>query len=349
MICPLNWGLGHAARCIPIAEELLKQGYQVDFSSDGSALELLRNEFPGSRFFTLPGYGITYPGKNMLINIGQKLTGLLKTIRLEHRTVNQIVEREGYDIVISDNRYGCYSQKVYSIFITHQLHILSPADILDPAVNRANHHFIGKYNECWIPDLPEPPGLTGKLAHGHRLPDTCFIGPVSRFRKLRLPEKYKLTAVLSGPEPQRSVWEKALTDQLTSLPYPTVLIQGKVSGKPVITQNKNLTVYSFLPAAELNEIMSASEIIVCRGGYTTIMDLTVLGKKAICIPTPGQTEQEYLTQLYADRKYLLRQTQDRMDIVEAINRLPEYTGLPAFPSDLLQQTIARLPARMGNG
>lgn len=328
LICPLNWGLGHATRCIPVAHEFQRQGYTVDFASDGGPLELLRLEFPEARLHKLPGYGITYPTNNILINVGRKMMSFFGAIREEHKTINEIVKSGSYDIVVSDNRFGCYTEKTFNIFMTHQVNILTPLGVLDPAVNAFNHHYIRKYDTCWIPDFAAPPGLSGKLGHSHTLPHCRYIGPVSRFQRENRPVKYHLTAVLSGPEPQRSLLERKLREQLPRFSFPTALVSGIVSGDQSFTNDRFMDHYSYMTSKELNNLLLESRIIICRGGYTTVMDLVALGKKAICVPTPGQSEQEYLTQMYEESGYFLRQEQDDLDLVKAMDRIQDYTGIP---------------------
>lgn len=346
LICPLNWGLGHASRCIPVAREFFRQGYQVDFASDGPALELLKKEFPPASFFELPGYNITYPTRNILWNVGRKMISLMQAIRLENEETDRIVRQKGYDIVVSDNRFGCYAKEAYNIFMTHQVNILTPGGFLDPAVNKINHHFIRKYDECWIPDFAEGEGLTGKLGHHHNMAHARYIGPISRFIPQKAESRFFLTAILSGPEPQRSIWEKQLLDQLKEIPHPVALVSGRLSGLQEFPIPGNVSHYPFLTSQELNQLMTESETIICRGGYTTIMDLTALRKKAICVPTPGQTEQEYLTGIYAEKKYFPRQLQDEMNLAKAIDQLPEYTGIPfQIQSDLLTSVVKSIEFR----
>lgn len=328
LICPLNWGLGHATRCIPIAHEFQRQGYTVDFASDGGPLDLLRLEFPMARFHELPGYSITYPTNNIILNVGRRMMALLSAVREEHKVIKQIVAREEYDILVSDNRFGCYTSDTYNIFISHQINILTPGSVLDPAVNTFNHRYIRRYHECWIPDFAEPPGLGGRLSHDHPLTHARYIGAISRMKKYELPVKYKFVAVISGPEPQRSNLEILLRQQLSGLPFPTALVSGVVSPKATTKNMGQMEHFPHLTSESLNKLMVQSEIIVCRGGYTTIMDLVALGKKAICIPTPGQTEQEYLTKIYDLNGYLLRQVQNEINLEAALDQISEYTGIP---------------------
>lgn len=328
LMCPLNWGLGHAVRCIPIAHEFMRQGYHVDFASDGFPLQLLRLEFPDAQFFELPGYNITYPTNNMLINVGRKLVSFLGAIRRENSAVRRIVREYNYDIIVSDNRFGCFAKETYNIFITHQVNIITPGGVFDPAVNKFNHYYIRKFDECWIPDFPEYPGLTGKLGHDHDLEHCHYIGPVSRFVYEDRSSVYGMTGLLSGPEPQRSRLEKLLCAQLPVLSFRTALVSGVISGNTPDLSKEGMDHFGYLTSTRLNQLMLESEIIVCRGGYTTIMDLVVLNKKAICIPTPGQTEQEYLTKIYADNGFFLRQEQDAVNLSTAMERIDEFTGMP---------------------
>lgn len=328
LICPLSWGLGHAARCIPIAHEFQRQGYSADFASDGGPLELLRLEFPAARFYELPGYGITYPTNNIVINVGRKMMRFLTAIRTEHTKIQKIVQEDDYDIVVSDNRFGCYAEGSYNIFITHQVNLLTPGGLLDPAVNAFNHHYIRRYNVCWIPDFPESPGLSGRLGHDHTLSDCRYIGPVSRFHRENRPVKYRLSAVLSGPEPQRTNLDQKLREQLPRLPFHTALVSGVMSSEEPQNNEDQMDHFPYLTSADLNKLLAESEIVLCRGGYTTVMDLVALGKKAICIPTPGQTEQEYLTHMYEEKGYFLRQEQDELNLVSAMKGIGEFTGIP---------------------
>ena len=327
LICPLNWGLGHAARCIPIAQEFQRQGYKVDFASDGGPLDLLRLEFPASQFYELPGYGITYPTNNILINVGRKIMTFLTAIRAEHQTINNIVRSNEYDILVSDNRFGCYSKTTLNIFITHQVNILTPVGVLDPPVNTFNHYYIRKFNKCWIPDFQESPGLSGNLGHDHPLSHSRYIGPVSRFYQKNRPIKYRLTAVLSGPEPQRTNLESKLLKQLPDLPYPTALVSGVLTGNRVHEKVGNLEYIPYLTSEKLNRLLMESDSILCRGGYTSVMDLVKLRKKAICVPTPGQTEQEYLTTMYERQGYFLRVNQDELNVETAMENMHKYTGI----------------------
>ena len=185
LVCPLNWGLGHATRCIPVIKELIRQEADVMIASDGDSLMLLQKEFPELKFQTLKAKTISYSENgNMVLQMIKSSPRLFRNVYDEHQQLKKIIKEFKIDIVISDNRYGCWSKDCYSVFITHQLNIQCPQEFkwLQPLLNRINHFFVRKYNECWVPDEKELPGLSGILSHGdYYLPHVNYIGVLSRF------------------------------------------------------------------------------------------------------------------------------------------------------------------------
>lgn len=329
LICPLNWGMGHATRCIPIATHLIAKGHTVAFASDGAPLELLKKEFPQLQHFNLASYKISYPTKNIIINVGRKIGSFIKAVRIEHQQVENIVNTEQFDIVISDNRFGCHAKKSYNIFITHQINLLSSSGLLDPTIRRLNQSFINKFDECWIPDFPEFPGLSGILGHQHRgIINYQYIGPITRMQNFDLPIKYEVTAILSGPEPQRSIFEKEVLKELNSIQAPTAMVSGVISDQAPDYTTSTMDHFSYLTSQKINELICSSKYILFRGGYTSVMDLAKLGKKGICVPTPGQTEQEYLTKIYEENHYFPRYEQGKLNLKEALQKIDQYTGIP---------------------
>lgn len=295
LVAPLNWGLGHAARCIPLIKELINQGYTPVLASDGNGLNLLKKEFPNLIALELPSYEIEYAKKAK--NFKWKL------LKNSPKTINAIIEEkklvkkwcEEYDLagIISDNRLGVYNKKVPSVIITHQLRVLSGKTTW--ISSKLHQRFIKKFNECWVPDFEKKPNLTGKLGH---LKDASFtvkyLGPLSRLNILKTEKKYDLMIILSGPEPQRTLLEDLLIKKIRFLNKKILFVKGLVSDKQVVSENEHITFYNFMTSVEIEKAFNESEIILCRSGYTTIMDLVKLNKKAFLIPTPGQTEQEYL-------------------------------------------------------
>lgn len=329
LITPLDWGLGHATRCIPIIQELLSQGNEVMIACSGLALNLLKEEFPQLIFFELPSYKATYAKwLPLMLKVFFQTPYFFYVIRKEHTVVNKLIENHKIDVVISDNRYGCYSEKVKSIFITHQLTIQMPNGLvwLQGLINYFNHNLIKRFNTCWVPDFPDQ-RFTGELTTTN-LP-ISFIGSISRFAKnTTKPEKlYQLLILLSGPEPQRTLLEDKLIHQMKNFKGKVMVVRGLPGVKTdLLTHFTNVEIINHLKATELQQVIEKSEIIISRSGYTTIMDLYALESKAIFISTPGQTEQEYLAEKLKQANVAYCENQDRFNLNEAIDKAKSYKG-----------------------
>ena len=311
IVSPLNWGLGHAARCIPIVEALLKNEFEPVLAGDGASLDLLASEFPSLRTYTLPSYGIRYaksPGLFKLKLLSQA-PGIRKAISREHRIVQEIVAKEKASGIISDNRFGVWSQRVPSVYLTHQVSV--KAGFLSTLASFWHRRVISKFDRCWVCDFNGEDGLAKELSSGNgKLQNLDWIGPLSRFSKLeenadntteKIEKNIDIGVVLSGPEPSRSQFEKKVIEALKGRKEQVVLIRGIVEPPMETRKNsqkcetdENLTIYKFMLADELERMIRQCRILVMRSGYSSIMDLNALGARALLVPTPGQSEQEYL-------------------------------------------------------
>jgi len=295
LVAPLNWGLGHATRCIPIIRALQSNGYNVIIASDGVALELLQKEFLHLQTVKLPSYGIEYAKKKshfkqkMLSNIPK----IVKAIRKEHKALKNIINIYKIDGVISDNRLGLYTSKVPTVFITHQLQVLSGKTT--GLTTYLHKRFIKRFDECWVPDYKGSTNLSGILGHPEKKDyPVQYIGPLSRMHKESLMLCYDALVILSGPEPQRSILEKILLTELKKYNGSILFVRGLIEKEEVHNQQKNIEIVNFLTSDKLATAINSSNFVIARSGYSAIMDLAALQKKAFFIPTPGQTEQEYL-------------------------------------------------------
>jgi uncharacterized protein (TIGR00661 family) len=298
LVAPLDWGLGHATRCIPIIRALVASGYEVLIAAEGAQAILLGQEFPLLPIIALPGYRVRYSqtGWWLPLRLAVQLPRLLSIIQQEHRWLDKIIEQYKIDLVISDNRYGLYSKKIPCIFITHQLTIKASFVWLEKVLRRINYRYINRYTSCWVPDGAGLVNAAGILSHPPRLPRTRvhYIGLLSRFEPKAEINKYDYCIVLSGPEPQRTLLEKNILVQLGGLEGKILLIRGKPGSNERLNVQQNTEVHNHLAGGDLQQALMQSRYIVSRSGYTTIMELLSLQKKSILIPTPGQTEQEYL-------------------------------------------------------
>ena len=326
LICPLDWGLGHATRCIPIIRLLIQKNAEVIIAADGRPFELLQQEFPTIEIIRLKGYNIHYPKDGSMIwKMLLSIPKILKGIKTEHHALKRIIEEKKIDVVISDNRFGLWSKQVKSVFITHQLMIKSP--FAEKLLHRINLHYIKKYDECWIPDAKESTNLSGDLSHKYELPNnTFFIGPLSRFEKsTSVNPQYDLMVIVSGPEPQRTIFESMISEQASKSKLKVLIVCGTPEENK--TEEKGtVKMVSHLHTDEMQQAILNSNLIIARSGYSTIMDLAVLGKKAIFIPTPGQTEQEYLAEMLVQKKIAYYQKQSEFNLESALIESENYTG-----------------------
>ncbi|MEL6636328.1 MAG: glycosyltransferase [Bacteroidota bacterium] len=341
LLAPLNWGLGHATRCIPIIRALHAAGAQVLLASDGAALRLLEKEFPQLPLFELPSYGIRYPGENMVWNMARQLPRLLRAVYREHRALARLVEEWKIDVVISDNRYGCWHPRTHNIILTHQLHLKVPS-LLRWGSQYFNHYQLGRFDECWVPDVAGNPNLAGTLAHPP-LPHCHYLGLLSRMQYRESPQRYDVAIVLSGPEPQRSLLEQQIITQIEASPHREriLLVQGRPD-REVHRRTERYELVSYLTSRELNEVLLSTGLVVCRSGYSSLMDLAQVGGPALLIPTPGQTEQEYLAQHLLDQGVFYTVTQGELVWDRDVVRAREYPGfaLGAFGGGGLRARIA---------
>jgi UDP:flavonoid glycosyltransferase YjiC (YdhE family) len=377
LVCPLNWGLGHAARDVPIIKRLLDMDHDVVLAGDGAAMELLRTEFPELESLHLRS--VNQMRYSRRIPAWLKITLLSPLLFFEifseHLSISRIIRDIKPDVLISDNRYGLWNRRVKSILITHQLSIRLPrfARCLEYPFHLLIRAFIGKFDRCWIPDYPGKANLSGELSHRYPLQgNSVFIGAISRFavppgKTARMPSRLTghpsidppgsshpavlhgkprpvgLVVLLSGPEPQRSVLQKLVLRQALTLDCGCVILQGLPGRSRRVDLTSTTTMYSHMPAGELGKLLDFSEHIICRAGYTSIMDLAVLRKKAMIIPTPGQTEQEYLAGYLAEKGIFLACSQDELDLESALEDLREFEpefNLPA--DDLLESAIREI-------
>ena len=299
LVGPLDWGLGHITRTIPIIEKLKERGHDVHTCGNEVAKKLYHEVFPDIPHKMILGYNPKYSSRNTqgwaMVRQSPKFFSVIKK---EEKIANDLVEKFNYDTIISDNRYGLKSTKTTNIFICHQTEIMGPK-VLKPLLRKINRNYINQFDFCWIPDTNQKINLSGKLSSFTN--NSCFkIGPLSRFlnhNSISKQNKYKFTAILSGPEPQRSILESKIIHLFRQLPSKCAIIQGKPLSKN--HKEQNIDFFAHLNTDKFLDTIHNSEIILCRSGYSNIMDFSALEKKVIFIPTPGQTEQEYLAKYHS--------------------------------------------------
>ncbi len=303
LISPLNWGLGHASRIIPVIDYCLKSGKKVVLAGNGASIELLKSKYPDLVFVNIPSPSMHYGAKKamgfsfyfcvflMIINL----------IRERHLTAKAIKAHK-IDTIISDNRPGVFSRKIKSIYITHQVNVFCSlkGGFFSSLYTKIHRQIINVYNYCWIPDIEGESNISGRLSKNNYYPALSYIGPISRFSVLE-PEtlnknEYDVVCIVSGPEPQRSILEHLLIKKFSGTDKTTLIIRGLPESKEKLTDKGNISFINHCNDQEFLHYINSAEYIVCRSGYSSVMDLIVTGNTALLIPTPGQPEQEYLAE-----------------------------------------------------
>ena len=330
LVAPLDWGLGHSTRCIPLIRHLIQRyNTKILVAADGPQKAIIQETFPGVYFIKPPDFQIKYH-KNRAVTIVKmalSATRLLKLIKAENAWLSELIKRQPVDYIISDNRYGMYHPGIPSYFICHQLLVKTPfGRLADRIVQRRLYGFIAKFNACLVPDYEAEPSLAGELSHPRNLPPVPvhYIGPLSRIQPVDSSGSLQLLVILSGPEPQRTIFEAMILEQWAAEPGRSmVIVRGfpehdNKTGAQLSIPVSNAKVYNHLPPEKLSGLIADAEIVLCRSGYSSIMDLVPLGKKCFMVPTPGQTEQEYLAAFLSSNGRIRTSNQGKFQLSEVL-------------------------------
>lgn len=304
VIAPLSWGLGHASRCIPIIDKL-RRSNEVHIATDGGAYDLLSAEFPALPIHRLTSYDISYKHNSMLLNMGFQAVKIWKAIKAEHQEAQFIAKKVDADIIISDNRLAFRSTDTHNIYLTHQLRVLASNALTTYFATKIHQSYYNKFDSIWIPDYAGNDALAPKLSALPIDKPVKYLGPISRFKTnstLRPEHKYDLAVILSGPEPQRSYLEKCvLSSAAADMNKSIVLVRGTRTAES-ITVPEHIKLFDLITTEKLCAIIDDSANLLCRSGYSSVMDLVSIDRGATLVPTPGQYEQEYLAKAL-DGKY----------------------------------------------
>jgi len=344
LVAPLDWGLGHATRCVAIVRHLQELNCDITIAASGKIKSLLQNEFPHLAFLDLPGYHISYSKSKrfLALKILIQIPKILKIIQFEYKWLDNILQAQHFDAVISDNRFGFYNQDVVSVFITHQLLIKTNIAWLDKKLQRLNYKYITHFKQCWIPDFEEELNIAGELSHPKILPQipVKYLGPLSRFRKTQNNKlQFKWMAIISGPEPQRTLLEKKILDVAAITNEQFLIVRGLPGESKNNFNLANCKVFNHLSTQEMQHAIESSEYIISRCGYTTVMEVLSLQKKSVFIPTPGQTEQEYLAQHLSKQNWSYTFNQNE-DFLMHLEKAQQYQyKLPEINTELYKAVL----------
>lgn len=329
----LDMGLGHASRSLPIIRKFIDFGCDVSIASKGRALSFLKSELPDLRFYEAPGYDIEYANNQFLIaKLLQQLPKIFRRIKQENDFCQKIANSFSPNIIMSDHCYGMYHEKIPSYFITHQVFFAIPFDLpfISGIVSLFNLNAHKNFEKVFIPDFPNEQGglLSGKLSV---IPKNStrykHVGILSSLNKVPANETIDVFISISGPEPQRTHFEDIALSQVEEIPGKKVVILGKSESEIKITDKENLAIFTHLSRAQVQQYVNKSQLIISRPGYSTIMELVELGKQALFVPTPGQTEQAYLSRRMQNAGWFYSVAQNRIELKNDVEQARSYPGL----------------------
>lgn len=303
----------------------MKKGFNPIIASDGIALDFLRKEFPNLKFIELPSYNIKYPknGTWLKWKLLFQSFPIRKAIKLERKLVESLVVSEKLTGIISDNRMGVRSDKIPSIYITHQINVYSGCTTF--LTSKIHQYYIHQFDECWVPDVEGANGLSGMLSGKKLKIPKKHLGILSRFQKRNFQIKYDILVLLSGTEPLRTQLEKKLASELKKYKGSVLFVRGVISEKQEKSIKKHITYVNFLLSGALEIAINESKLVLCRSGYSTILDLAKLNKSAFFIPTKGQNEQEYLAKHLEKLKIAPFSSEEKFKI-EMLDQVKGYCG-----------------------
>lgn len=330
----LDMGLGHATRSLPIIKKCIELEWQVIIGCSGRSLIFLAKEIPQASFVEMVDYGLRYSEKGVSVfKIMLKFPRLLRVIVFEHKFIRQYIHENKVDIIFSDHRYGCFSKEIPSFLLTHQLRFIAPKSIrfLEFLGVLFNNYFHCKYSAVIVPDtLQNNQGIiSGNMSKIAGKKTYYFAGILSSLsRQENLKNDIDVFVSVSGPEPQRTVLERIIRAQINDIPGRKVVALGLPTSNFIEHPHPDIVIYHHLSRAEMELFMNKSHIIISRSGFSTLMELAELTKKALFIPTPGQTEQLYLAERLYENKWFYFVQQDKLNLKRDIPLALQYPGFP---------------------
>lgn len=345
LIAPLDWGLGHATRLVPIIVQLQQQGHETVIAADGRPYDFLASRFPEVKIYRCAGYNITYPENgNLLLHMMKNSVSFYKSVEAEQRSATELSDEINADVVISDNRLNFRAKGRKNIYITHQLNI--KAGIL-PAVATAMHRkYYSRFDEVWVPDNSGTANISGALGHDADCAVPVFyLGPQSRFTAMKygeVPSHGKVVVLLSGPEPQRTLFENIIVAELIRTGINAIVLCGLPGRNEVTRPAPNIEMVSHMNDEDMLQTIAGAKVVIARSGYSTLCDLAQLNKRLIAVPTPGQTEQEYLADKHAAENRLVKAEQSDFNLENCMEKVRVADSFRVPLEDKLPDVSARL-------
>ena len=308
LVAVLDWGMGHATRTLPLIQHAVGEGWHVHIASKGTALSWLQSHMANEStrghvtFHVKPGPDISYAKRGNFIKIAGQIPAFVAFVEKERQWTERFATHHQIDAILSDNCYGCATEDIPSVLMSHQLQLPTPKWLEGPA-RAVVQRWASRFDALWVPDLaPGEHSLSGNLADAAVHENIIYIGVLSRLARHHQPgreKKWARVGMVSGVEPHRSLMEQALRKWMHNTEKPCLLVAGKPGGG--VRTEGHITTWCDPSDAELASALQGAQTLICRSGYSSQLDLAALQTNAILVPTPGQPEQEFLGRLWEAR------------------------------------------------
>ncbi|NOR87279.1 MAG: hypothetical protein GQ527_06690 [Bacteroidales bacterium] len=334
LVSPLDWGLGHATRIVPLLRYLQKQDHQLIIGVNEATSDFLRDHFPKAIFHFIPSYQISYSKTGSSFSLLKLIPNIIKAKRKESRWVKEYIKDQAVDLIISDSRFGFRHSLIPSVIISHQLNLQYPKAIsfLGQIAQKINKKWLSSFDHIWVPDSKDH-YLSGNLSI-HKSLNISFIQSQSRLyptQKANPIGTDYILCILSGPEPQRSNLENIIISQAESLKKQLVIVGGQPQKSVDQYEIKNIIYFNHLQDDRMSNFIQNASVVISRSGYSSIMDYYTIGcRQLFFIPTPGQTEQIYLAQRMKDLGIGDFEIQSKFNLEKVLMRQKTWKGFRSY-------------------
>ncbi|HET7359598.1 MAG TPA: glycosyltransferase [Rhodanobacteraceae bacterium] len=337
-----DWGLGHATRSLLLIRALLERGDALTvLSAPGSGLRLLQSELGDAcEFYPYPDIPKPFSRHPAMFYLRMSLDmpRVWARFRLEQRLTERLVAARGFDCVVSDSRFGVWSRAVPSYCIFHSLRQIIPGRprALETLVEWGQRRLLAGFAKVLVPDVEADGGLSGELGHDPSLDwgrdRLHYIGPLSGVRRVDGRQDIDCFFSVSGIEPQRTLLAQRVLEALPKLGGRIVVTLGDPAAAGPPRRIGGATVYGYLDRRAQGDMLNRARVVMTRSGYTTLMELAELGARALFVPTPGQSEQEYLARFHGERGHVRATTQRELDFPRDLALAEAASGIPRISS-----------------
>lgn len=345
LVAPLDWGLGHATRIVPLVEAIQSCGHEIILAADNRPYQFLATRFPELKIVRCSGYNITYPEKgNLLLHLLKNSVSFYKTVEAEQRMATELADQLNADVVVSDNRLNFRASGRRNIYMTHQLNI--KAGLLSSVATKLHRKYYNRFDEVWVPDNIGDANISGALGHDADCAVPLFyLGAQTRFSsfgKVEVSPHGKVVVLLSGPEPQRTLFEEIVIAELIRTGINAIVLRGMPGKTEIAHPAPNIEMVSHMNDDAMMRTIAGADVVISRSGYSTLCDLAQLNKRLIAVPTPGQTEQEYLAELHAAGNRLVKAEQSDFNLQTCMQKVQSMQPFCVPVENNVQKALARL-------